>query len=232
MVVGYQSALKTTVIAVLGGLVTLAGIALLVLPGPGFVLVAAGLAVLATRVSWAKKPLDYAKDKAQEGVEEVGRSPLRAAGAAVAALVLVALGVLALMGWICRSSTRSPPSCSSSAGSSWSGRSSSRVARRGSSRRERTAPPVRGAPPAPTGPGRSATEHRAQPDVNRSAAGRAGRTGEPPSATTTDSSRASRAPDPRPVRSEPDEVGPVLHPCDAAPFSEAPTQQPVAPVPG
>ncbi len=98
MVVGYQSALKTTVIAVLGGLVTLAGIALLVLPGPGFVLVAAGLAVLATRVSWAKKPLDYAKDKAQEGVEEVGRSPLRAAGAAVAALVLVALGVLALMG--------------------------------------------------------------------------------------------------------------------------------------
>ncbi len=90
--------MKTAVIAVLGGVLTLAGIALLVLPGPGFVLVAAGLAVLATRFPWAKKPLDYAKDKAQQGVEEVAKSPWRAAGAMLAALVLVVLGVLALAG--------------------------------------------------------------------------------------------------------------------------------------
>jgi putative transmembrane protein PGPGW len=90
--------MKTVVVAVLGGLLTLAGIGLLVLPGPGFVLVAAGLAVLATRFSWAKKPLDYARDKAEQGIEEVGKSPLRALGAALAALVLVVLGVLALAG--------------------------------------------------------------------------------------------------------------------------------------
>ena len=90
--------MKTAVVAVLGGLLTLAGIALLVLPGPGFVLIAAGLAVLATRFSWAKRPLDYAKDKAQEGVEEVARSPWRAAGAVLAALALIAVGVLALAG--------------------------------------------------------------------------------------------------------------------------------------
>src|SRR5918911_474033 len=96
--VGHHPTVKTVVVAVLGGLLTLAGIALLVLPGPGFVLVAAGLAVLATRFSWAKKPLDYAKDKAQEGVEEVAKSPWRAAGALLAALVLVALGALALAG--------------------------------------------------------------------------------------------------------------------------------------
>ena len=54
--------------------------------------------MLATRFSWAKKPLDYAKDKAQEGIEEVAKSPWRAAGAVLAALVLVALGVLALAG--------------------------------------------------------------------------------------------------------------------------------------
>jgi uncharacterized protein (TIGR02611 family) len=96
--VGHNGFVKTVVIAVLGGLLTLAGIGLLVLPGPGFVLVAAGLAVLATRFSWAKKPLDYAKDKAEQGIEEVGKSPLRAAGAAIAALVLIALGVLALIG--------------------------------------------------------------------------------------------------------------------------------------
>jgi cytochrome b len=96
--VGHNPTMKTVVVAVLGGLLTLAGIGLLVLPGPGFVLVAAGLAVLATRFSWAKKPLDYAQDKAQQGIEEVGKSPLRAAGAAIAAGVLIALGVLALAG--------------------------------------------------------------------------------------------------------------------------------------
>ena len=90
--------MKTVVVAVLGGLLTLAGIGLLVLPGPGFLLVAAGLAVLATRFSWAKRPLDYAKDKAQDGIEEVGKSPWRAALAVLAALALVAAGVLALIG--------------------------------------------------------------------------------------------------------------------------------------
>jgi len=95
---GHNWSMKTVVIAVLGGLLTLAGIGLLVLPGPGFVLVAAGLAVLATRFSWAKRPLDYAKDKAEQGIEEVGKSPLRAVGAALAAAVLIVLGVLALAG--------------------------------------------------------------------------------------------------------------------------------------
>lgn len=96
--IGHDRSMRTAVVAVLGGLLTLAGIALLVLPGPGFVLVAAGLAVLATRFEWARKPLDYAKGKAEEGIEEVGRSPWRAAGAGLAALVLVAAGVLVLAG--------------------------------------------------------------------------------------------------------------------------------------
>ncbi|GGL96801.1 PGPGW domain-containing protein [Nakamurella endophytica] len=90
--------MKTVVVAVLGGLLTLAGIALLVLPGPGFVLIAVGLAVLATRFSWARKPLDYAKDKAQQGMDEVTKSPWRAALALLCALALIALGVLQLAG--------------------------------------------------------------------------------------------------------------------------------------
>jgi hypothetical protein len=96
--VGHNLSVKTVVVAVLGGLLTLAGIALLVLPGPGFVLVAAGLAVLATQFDWAKKPLDYAKEKAADGLEEVGKSPWRAIGAALCALALVALGALVLVG--------------------------------------------------------------------------------------------------------------------------------------
>lgn len=90
--------MKTVAVAILGGVLTLAGIALLVLPGPGFVLVAAGLAVLATQFSWAAKPLDYAKGQARQGIKEVGRSTARTALAAAAALVLVALGGVALAG--------------------------------------------------------------------------------------------------------------------------------------
>jgi hypothetical protein len=95
---GHSRNVKTVAVAVLGGLLTLAGIALLVLPGPGFVLVAAGLAVLATQFEWARKPLDYAKGKAQDGIEEVGRSWWRAAFATLCALVLLAVGVLVLLG--------------------------------------------------------------------------------------------------------------------------------------
>ena len=90
--------MRTVVVAVLGGLLTLAGIALVVLPGPGFVLVAAGLAVLATQFEWARKPLDYAKGKAEEGLHQVGRSWIRAALAVAAALILLGLGVAALAG--------------------------------------------------------------------------------------------------------------------------------------
>jgi uncharacterized protein (TIGR02611 family) len=95
---GHNRQVKTVVVAVLGGLLTLAGIALLVLPGPGFVLVAAGLAVLATQFEWARRPLDYAKGKAEDGMHEVGRSRWRAAFAVLCALALVAVGVLVLAG--------------------------------------------------------------------------------------------------------------------------------------
>jgi hypothetical protein len=95
---GHHVGVKTVVIAVLGGLLTLSGIALLVLPGPGFVLVAAGLAVLATQFEWARKPLEYAKGKAEGGIHEVGRSWWRAAFAVLCALVLVTVGVVVLVG--------------------------------------------------------------------------------------------------------------------------------------
>jgi len=90
--------MKTVVTAILGALLLIAGVALLVLPGPGFVMVAAGLAVLATRFEWARRPLDYAKDKAQQGIDEVARSKFRAALALLCALALIAGGVLGIVG--------------------------------------------------------------------------------------------------------------------------------------
>ena len=79
--------MKKVVVAALGGILTLGGIALLVLPGPGFVLIAAGLAVLATQFEWARKPLEDAKKKAKQGMDEVGRS---------CGLALLAIGVVEL----------------------------------------------------------------------------------------------------------------------------------------
>jgi uncharacterized protein (TIGR02611 family) len=48
----------------LGTLVTLAGIAMMVLPGPGIVVIIAGLGILASEVSWAERLLAYAKKRA------------------------------------------------------------------------------------------------------------------------------------------------------------------------
>lgn len=85
-------------VALAGGVLTLAGIALLVLPGPGFVLVAAGLAVLATQYTWAHRPLAYAKDKAQTGIDEVTQSRRRSALAVVGAVGLLTAGALEIAG--------------------------------------------------------------------------------------------------------------------------------------
>lgn len=90
--------MKTAVAVTLGALLLVAGIALLILPGPGFVLIAAGMALLATRFEWARKPLDYAKGKAEQGIEEVRRSRIKAILAGLSALALIVVGVLALTG--------------------------------------------------------------------------------------------------------------------------------------
>jgi uncharacterized protein (TIGR02611 family) len=87
------------VVATLVGVaVILAGIAMLVLPGPGLVVIGIGLAVLATEWEWARRALHLvraklsaAKDAALPLDGSVGR---RAAGAGVV-LGLAVLGFLA-----------------------------------------------------------------------------------------------------------------------------------------
>ena len=56
-----SSALKKIIIAVIGGTVLLFGIALIVLPGPAFIVIPAGLAILATEFVWAGRLLGKAK---------------------------------------------------------------------------------------------------------------------------------------------------------------------------
>jgi len=88
----------TVVVALVGGLMTLAGIALLVLPGPGMVLVAGGLAVLASRFAWAKRPLGFARTRAEAGMRQVARGRASALFALGCAAVSLVIGILGLSG--------------------------------------------------------------------------------------------------------------------------------------
>ena len=77
-----------------GGIVLLVGIALLVLPGPGLLLVLAGLLILANEFPAVEKYVDPVQDRAMKAAEDSVSSPLRIAGSVLAGLALVAAGVV------------------------------------------------------------------------------------------------------------------------------------------
>jgi hypothetical protein len=53
--------LRKLIIALIGGTVLLIGVALIVLPGPAFVVIPIGLAILATEFAWAKQAVARAR---------------------------------------------------------------------------------------------------------------------------------------------------------------------------
>src|SRR5437763_978021 len=55
------TSLRKLVIAVIGGTVLLIGVALIVLPGPAFIVIPIGLAILATEFAWARSMVNRAK---------------------------------------------------------------------------------------------------------------------------------------------------------------------------
>lgn len=57
---------KRIAVFIVGSIVGLAGVAMLVLPGPGIVVILAGLAILASEFVWAERALDSAKAKASQ----------------------------------------------------------------------------------------------------------------------------------------------------------------------
>lgn len=53
---------KRILIGLVGSVVLLLGIAMIVLPGPAFIVIPAGLAILATQFTWARRWMDKAKE--------------------------------------------------------------------------------------------------------------------------------------------------------------------------
>jgi uncharacterized protein (TIGR02611 family) len=66
---------KRIIVTTVGTALLCVGIVLLVIPGPGILLIIAGLAVLATEYLWAKSALDWTKARAKAARNRMQRSP-------------------------------------------------------------------------------------------------------------------------------------------------------------
>lgn len=85
-----------------GVLVTIAGILMLIFPGPAFVVIPAGLAMLALEFAWAEKPLLVALEQADKAKEKASGMSRRTVFL-ILGIVLILISVLVLSyqeGWI------------------------------------------------------------------------------------------------------------------------------------
>jgi hypothetical protein len=81
-------------VLVAGGLLVLLGIVLLVLPGPGLLLVLGGLLVLSSEFPAVDRYIDPIQHKAMQAAEQSVSSPLRLTGSILAGLLLIGAGVV------------------------------------------------------------------------------------------------------------------------------------------
>ncbi|HEV8572722.1 MAG TPA: PGPGW domain-containing protein [Actinomycetota bacterium] len=90
---------KRIAVTVVGFVVLIAGVVMMVTPGPGIVVILIGLAILATEWAWAERALDRAKETGSGALRMATASPLRIAlsvaltlaGIAAAVVVWIAL---------------------------------------------------------------------------------------------------------------------------------------------
>jgi uncharacterized protein (TIGR02611 family) len=83
------------VVALFGFLVVLAGLAMLVLPGPGLLVIAIGLGILALEFVWAERLLERTVDKMDEAADAVKRSSPLQRALGITLLALATVGVVA-----------------------------------------------------------------------------------------------------------------------------------------
>jgi uncharacterized protein (TIGR02611 family) len=83
-----------------GAVVTLGGVALLALPGPAFVVIPIGLAMLAMEFDWAERWLETALDKAAAAQQSAAKaSPVQKALGIAATVLGIAAFVTAAILW-------------------------------------------------------------------------------------------------------------------------------------
>jgi uncharacterized protein (TIGR02611 family) len=83
-------------LTVVGVAVIIAGIILLPLPGPGWLVIFAGLGILATEYEWAGRLLTFARDRVKKWTQWLGRQPLWVRGL----LGLATLAIVVAAAWV------------------------------------------------------------------------------------------------------------------------------------
>ena len=86
-----QGAAKRVVLETLGWLLVLGGVAALILPGPGLLMIVGGLALLSQQYEWAERRLEPVKKRALEAAADGVATWPR--------ILLSSLGVVALLGF-------------------------------------------------------------------------------------------------------------------------------------
>ena len=89
--------LKRFAVTIVGAGLILLGAALMVLPGPGILIIVAGLAVLATEYVWARRLLKRARSKAEEVQEATVKSPVRTGLTVLFGVGMLGLGLAMLV---------------------------------------------------------------------------------------------------------------------------------------
>lgn len=84
-------------LTIAGGAICLAGIALLVLPGPGLLVMLSGLVLLAAEHPWARRLLAPLRRRALRAAEHNASSPARLTGSVVAGMAPIAAGITWLL---------------------------------------------------------------------------------------------------------------------------------------
>ena len=84
---------KRFAVTIVGVALLVLGAAMMVLPGPGILVIVGGLALLATEYVWARRMLKTARAKAEEVQEAAVASPVRTAGTLVFGVALLGLGL-------------------------------------------------------------------------------------------------------------------------------------------
>lgn len=82
---------KKVLIGIVGGIVVLAGLVMVPYPGPGWLVVFAGLAILATEFAFASRVLKFARGKYDQWVAWIKRQNIF-----VRVLVLAATGIVVI----------------------------------------------------------------------------------------------------------------------------------------
>ncbi|NVI89267.1 PGPGW domain-containing protein [Actinomadura sp. BRA 177] len=91
---GYGRSARRGAVLVGGGTVLLAGVALLVLPGPGLLLVLAGLLILAREFPAVDRYVEPVRERAIQAAEESVTSWWRLTGSILTGLGLIAAGIV------------------------------------------------------------------------------------------------------------------------------------------